>query len=404
MPEQETNAKPKVELVGEIRDLAGNIRSESTISAVNDGLSPVIEVTVDADIAREQVTVTVSSSERLGINPVVRTTTTKPVKGVDPAELPGAVKVLSVALQRGSFTDYAATFPKGAGASLQYVVVEATDQSNNREVVGDASATTDLVFFQVDDRRPRVDFTDATGGDLEKVKQEEGAVWLVAQFDEYEHAGDEYWKVTVSDMTLRVKDGDPVTTDLDMLFGQDVEVACADHAGTGMELTDKCVNITLAVTLTPATYTWSITGVDAVGNDVSESVDFKVVEATPFKLKLKPGVNLVSIPGMPRGDGGMLDIMLADAPVSTVLTYDGMAAAAGTNPWLTATKDPETGVFSGDITMIEPGKAYFITSAASYTVNVKLEAVGGLPPTIAVRQGYNAIGFVSISGGEKMQT
>ena len=75
VPEQETNAKPKVELVGEIRDRAGNIRSESTISAVNDGLAPNIEVTVDAEIAKEQVTITVSSSERLGINPVVRTTT-----------------------------------------------------------------------------------------------------------------------------------------------------------------------------------------------------------------------------------------------------------------------------------------------------------------------------------------
>ena len=81
--------------------------------------------------------------------------------------MPGAVKVLSVALQQGSFTDYVATFPKGAGASLQYVVVEATDQSTNKEVVGDASSTTDLVSFQVDDRRPRVKFEDATGGDLE---------------------------------------------------------------------------------------------------------------------------------------------------------------------------------------------------------------------------------------------
>ena len=399
VPEQETNAKPKVELVGEIKDLAGNIRSESTISAVNDGLSPTIEVAVDAEIAEEQVTVTVSSSERLGINPVVRTTTTKPVKGVDPAELPGSVKVLAVALQQGSFTDYTATFPKGAGASLQYVVVEATDQSTNKEVVGDASATTDLISFQVDDRRPRVKFEDATGEVLKDVKQEEGAVWLVAQFDEYEHAGDDYWKVSVSDMTLRVKNGDVVTSDLDMLFGQGVEVKCVDQAQTASTgLTDKCVNITLAVTLAPATYTWSITGVDTVGNEVSESVEFTVIAAKPFKLQLKPGVNLVSIPGMPRDDGGMLDVMLADAPVSSVLTYDSMAAASGGNAWLSSVKDPETGVFSGDITMIEPGRAYFITSAASYTVNVKVEPVGtSLPPTISVRQGYNAIGFVTIS-------
>ncbi len=401
VPELETNAKPRVDLVGEIRDLAGNIRSESTISDVPDGLSPTIEVTVDADIAKEEVTVTVSSSERLGINPVVRTTTIKPVKGVDPAELPGSVKVLSVALQPGSFTNYTAKFPKGAGASLQYVVVEAIDQSTNKEVVGDASATTDLISFQVDDRRPRVKFEDATGGVLKDVKQTEGTVWLVAQFDEYEHADDKYWKVTVSDMTLKVKNGDVVTTDLDMLFGQGVEVKCADHASAaGAALTDKCVNITLAVDLKPAVYTFSITGVDAVGNDVTESVDFTVIEAKPFKLELKPGANLVSIPAMPRDDGGMLDVMLADAPVSTVLTYDSTAAMSGANPWLSSAKDPETGVFSGDITMIEPGKAYFITSSASYTVNVKLEAAGGLPPTIPVRQGYNAIGFVSISAAD----
>ena len=242
-------------------------------------------------------------------------------------------------------------------------------------------------------------FEDATGRVLKDVKQEEGAVWLVAQFDEYEHAGDDYWKVSVSDMTLRVKNGDVVTSDLDMLFGQDVEVKCVDQAQTASTgLTDKCVNITLAVTLAPATYTWSITGVDTVGNEVSENVEFTVIEAKPFKLQLKPGVNLVSIPGMPRDDGGMLDVMLADAPVSSVLTYDSMAAASGGNAWLSSVKDPETGVFSGDITMIEPGRAYFITSAASYTVNVKLEPVGtSLPPTIPVRQGYNAIGFVTIS-------
>ena len=69
-------------------------------------------------------------------------------------------------------------------------------------------------------------FVDPNGKVLEDTKQEEGAVWVVAQFDEYEHADDKYWKVTVSDMTLRVKDGDVVTTDTGMLFGQDVEVEC----------------------------------------------------------------------------------------------------------------------------------------------------------------------------------
>ncbi len=218
---------------------------------------------------------------------------------------------------------------------------------------------------------------------------------MVAQFDEDEHDADKFWTVTVSAMTLKVQDGDDVTTDVAMLFGQDVEVDCADHDNS--DLTDKCVNITLAIDLTPGAYNFAITGRDSVGNEVSGNVDFTVVEAEPFELNLKPGVNLVSIPGAPRDDGGMLDVMLADAPVSSVLTYDSSMAMTGGNPWLTSTKDPETGVFSGDISEIEPGKAYFITSSASHTVEVKIQAAGGLPPTLPVRQGYNAIGFVSIS-------
>ena len=158
---------------------------------------------------------------------------------------------------------------------------------------------------------------------------------MVAQFDEDEYNGDSYRKVTVTAMTLKVKDGEDITTDVAMLFGSDAEVACVDHkAATGVTAKDdKCVNITLAVDLMPATYVYSITGSGHGGQreDV-QSVEFKVVEAKPFELDLKPGVNLVSIPAMPRDDGGMLDVMLADAPVSTVLTYDSMAAMSGREP------------------------------------------------------------------------
>ena len=401
----DTDARPKVVLVGEIKDRAGNVRTEGTINSSIDGLAPIITATPSVDISAEAVTVAVTSSERLGLNPIVELTTTKPEKGED-LVLP---ETLTIALDTGTFTKWSGTETNPAGAAEKwYVVVNASDQNGNKAVVGDADSANggaspsedDVISFQLDDSEPSVKFLSSTGADLtdSKTKPEEGAVWVVAQFDEDEHKDDKYRKVNVTDMTLKVTDGEDVTTDIAMLFGDDAEIDCDDHDNSAE--TDKCVNITLAVNLTPGAYTYTITGVDSVGNDVTKSVEFTVVEAKPFELDLKPGVNLVSIPGMPRDDGGMLDVALADAPVSTVLTYDGMAAATGANPWLTSTKDPETGVFSGDITMLEPGKAYFITSAASYTVKVKLEAAGGLPPTISVRQGYNAIGYVSISGTE----
>ena len=133
------------------------------------------------------------------------------------------------------------------------------------------------------------------------------------------------------------------------------------------------------------------------GNSVTEDVDFEVTEAEPFELELKPGQNFVSIPGMPMGDSGNIDTLLADEAISAISTYDRSRELAGQSPWLRAAKDLETGMFSGDITAIEPGKAYFINSTASVTVEIQLQASDGLPPTIPVRQGYNAIGFWSLS-------
>jgi hypothetical protein len=116
-------------------------------------------------------------------------------------------------------------------------------------------------------------------------------------------------------------------------------------------------------------------------------------------LDLKPGVNLVSIPGTPVGDGGNLNTMLEDLPVTAVVTYSRALDLAGENPWLTSTLDAETGLFTGDISVLEPGKAYFITATASTTGKVLIEQPAMvLPPTIAVRQGFNAIGFWAISG------
>ena len=139
---------------------------------------------------------------------------------------------------------------------------------------------------------------------------------------------------------------------------------------------------------------------DSVGNVVTGDVDFEVTEAEPFELKLKPGQNFISIPGMPMGDGGNIDTLLADEAISSVSTYDRSRELQGENPWLRSTKDLETGLFSGDITAIEPGKAYFISSTASVTLEITLQAAGDLPPTIPVRQGYNAIGFWSVSGAD----
>ena len=81
--ELDTDARPKVELVGEIMDRAGNIRTEGKVDNALDGLAPIITATTSVDISAVEVMVTVTSSERLGLNPTVQLTKTKPVKDAD---------------------------------------------------------------------------------------------------------------------------------------------------------------------------------------------------------------------------------------------------------------------------------------------------------------------------------
>ncbi len=393
----DSDAQPKVELTGEVRDRAGNIRSEGRLAKANDGLAPTLTVTPSADIAKDEITVTVSSSENLRTNPVVELTETKPVKG----EAIVTPSVLNVSLQIGTLTTWTGTFKNTSGqASKQYVTVTASDPAGNEAEKGIAAKEGDLVSFQVDAAAPKLKFVDAAGKDLKSNKQEEGAVWIVAEFDEDEHADDKYRKVEVTALKLMNKDSEEVITeDASVVFAS--EVGCDDHeadADADPVPQDKCAQRTLAIDLTPGMYNIAVTGVDQTGNEVKGNTDFEVIAAKPFELTLRPGQNFVSIPGMPMDEGGNLDTLFSDEAISAVSTYDRSRELAGENPWLRSSKDLETGMFSGDITAIEPGKAYFVNSTASVVVKVKLQAAGQLPPTIPVRQGFNAIGFWSVTG------
>ena len=77
----DTDARPEVELTGEIMDRAGNTRTDGKVAAAADGIAPVVSVTPSTDIAKDEVTITVVSSERLRVNPTVKLTDVEPTRG-----------------------------------------------------------------------------------------------------------------------------------------------------------------------------------------------------------------------------------------------------------------------------------------------------------------------------------
>ena len=406
----ETDARPTVVLTGEIADKAGNLRTSGTTTEIDDGIAPKLDVTLSSDLDDSEVVITVASSEALQTAPSLRLSANHPEGDVP------SIATVSVSRTVGaSNPTWTHTYKVSDGdAALVYVVAEATDRRSNTAYVGrgdeDLKDKTDLITFQADDKAPGLKFVDPSGDLLEDNDPEEGAVWLVAQFDDDEYDGDTYLKVALTAVSLTDSAGTVIASSVDDLFPQD-KVTCNEvttTTGTGDDAvtttTDSnCATHTLAINLTPGDYNISATGVDTAGNSKSGDADFTVTEKEPFELTLQPGVNLVSIPSDPVGDSGNLNNLFEDKPVTIVTTYDRNLDVAGGNPWLRSTRDPETMLFTGDIPSLQPGVAYFVTAGARTTVEITLQTlVGTLPPIIQVRYGYNAVGFWSISGEKEV--
>ena len=206
----DTDARPKVELSGEIRDRSGNLRTGGSVNALADGLNPVLTVNTSEDISDSEVVITVSSSERLSGRPTVRLTETAPDDGVAEDTLGNP---LAVVLQQGGTTSWEAEKSVvGNQAIKYYVVVEGKDPAGNTAKVGDDKPADDVVSFQLDSQAPTLVFKSASGKDLDdsKAKPKEGAVWIVGEFDEDEHADDKFRKVNVTAVTLTNLDTEEV--------------------------------------------------------------------------------------------------------------------------------------------------------------------------------------------------
>ena len=398
VPTQATNATPSVQLVGSISDKAGNARTTGTKTAA-DKLSPILTVTTDLGYSEKNIVITVTSSETLSVPPTVVTRPTVTV-GTTAGRAGTAQTVQSTALTTWT-TSFANTT---AGASKQWIVATGSDSTGNQTILGDSllagvASTADVVTFQVDDAAPAVQYPTATG------TATEGDVWIVVRYDEDEHGTGTGTASAKSDDTHRA-----VTVKTATLNGVDVSsevfigtttgaVNSADAAFT--QDTDKThATVTLAKNLPVGTHKYVIVVQDdALNASTSFTHTLTVTAKAKISIVLNPGVNLVSIPGNPVGDGGNLNTLFGSLPVTSVVVYDRAQDVSGKNPWLTSTKDAETGLFTGDVSTLAPGAAYFITATARTTAKVLIETASmQLPPSQQVLQGWNAIGYSSISG------
>ena len=187
--------------------------------------------------------------------------------------------------------------------------------------------------FQVDVDAPSVSVEPSDGS---TVKDQSPFIRLV--FDDNEYPGDTNKSVTLDSAMLTMPD--ETEKDVTAMF----------QAGTA----DNIEFIWAASDLALGGYTLSLSATDAAGNTLESSSEFTVAKRTA-SIALRPGWNLISIPGSLAPDKRGVNEVFTNGAIDIILTYD-----ANKRNWFRATRQ-------ADGTLGQPGSSLELSSVTSMT-------------------------------------
>jgi len=382
---QVANVAPTVQLVSGIADKAGNTLSTGSLTA-SDGIAPSLTVTLIGEAASRAVsdaatavTIRVSSDEDV-------TTPTLAVKAVGNSGVLGSAVSCSLSVVAAR-TWESACIPGAAGLYNVYLSSQDIGPNSNASTAGsetDYTATTAIVF-EVDAGIQNPTVIPASAGTTEFT---DPFVSLNFVNEGLEYGLDSGSAVTTTPASV-VTDFDKhgtVTLSAASLDGTDVLSSFVTE--------DNIIYVMKTSGLALGAHTVKVSATDQVGNALTDfSWTFTVVERALTQISLKPGVNLISLPGQPSDSG--IDAVFANSPdVTSVVTYD---AAAG--EFLVAVRD---GTFAGNLTSIGAGRAYWVTTSsfAPIKVAIPLAQAGAstLPLTIDLVSGWNLVPVIDVTG------
>ena len=417
--------EPRVRIVGDLRDRAGNPVEDDSEFVLEDRLAPEVQWvlfsggsglddednTRSVELTNDDITITVGVDEDLATRRVeiefyqeigdtgvfMRRDTSRPRK---------------ISAQGDTFryrSDYSVSGSTGPGDV--YVVIVVQDGESNRSVYGAGSMVVSDVV-QVD--------TNNIDSDSDSQSFE---------FDNVDPAldNDDDGRVGAADTS----DSDDSTTSdqgatLVIRFNEEVfEVLTAevDIAGQSDSLDIKdalrqSADGEVWIYVLPAGNEWllgehevTVTAIDFADNESDDlSFTFEVTEREDFTLSLSSGWNGVSFPSDPSDSS--LSAVFGNSDVSQVLTYEPWSR----NPWKTARRSGSG--FSGDLTEIRAGVGYWVLTSSFGDLTVRLDSasdttsagIASTPSTIRTFPGWNFIGvldptFASVEGesGDDLQ-
>jgi hypothetical protein len=205
-------------------------------------------------------------------------------------------------------------------------------------------------------------------------------------FDDDEYPGDSFKTVTLTTATLT----NPDSTTQDLL--------------ANFVTTDSIEYLWAASALALGTYKLEAKGTDTAGNEGTSSVTFKIVERQPISIALRPGWNLVSLPGAPAAAAQSIDEVISNTDVDVVLTYDSRIASG----FQSAVRGPD-GTFGTDQSLktIDGSRAFWIhtTTFAPLLVDIPGIQAGSavLPPSFTLASGWNLVPVATLDSATSVR-
>ena len=297
--ELDPTAKPKVELVGDVSDIAGNRQNAGKDNEAADRIAPTLAVAImegDRPVTKDKVNLTISSNENIGTPSV----TFHLVKSSDDdAMVDDTARPASSVLFK-SATEYTATIDPTVDG-LYTVHVTAQDSSGgNSGAKGDNSGSIDVdgdtsaILFERDKNISAPDVDPDMDGVQDKFSIDDPNAFIRIDFS---GEGNEYDASEDGD-GMRV--GDDLDTHGMVTI---VSAMLGDTAITDSLQANDSNNVFLfhASGLDLGEHKLSITAMDEAGNKNASAFEatITITERKPYTLKLNPGWNLVSIPGEP---------------------------------------------------------------------------------------------------------
>ena len=225
--------------------------------------------------------------------------------------------------------------------------------------------------FQVDVDAPEVTVEPSDGS---TVKDQSPFIRLV--FDDDEYPGDSNTTVTLDSAMLTMPDG------------TDKDVTAMFQAGTG----DNMEFIWAATDLALGGYTLTLSATDAAGNQLEDSATTFTVAKRTAEIALRPGWNLISIPGSLAPDKRAINDVFTNGSIDIVLTYD-----ARKRNWFRATRQADGTLgqpgSSLELTTVSSRTAYWVHSTGVVTQAVDLLGASSQEPPVSIDlvAGWNLI-------------